>query len=309
MKSPGASRRERQTETPTWERRSERRAAVLDALLAACGSEEYWKWTKSTFETILARKSTFEAILNNIASTVEKSDDEHKYVYYAKAIDTAFRSVSEIASDTTQQNVLIKLIDDYARFEVLGFDESKTPGYTDEGREDRQSEAVPPPGIMPDEEHDLNALRAQLDIPFDVARKALEQAQAELTARGTTARATAEPRPVRLGDAAREATSSKSGGEVAWPAEKWKGSPEELSRKQFAIFVFLRRVWKPFIEETGALVTRQMLMERDRDAGLALKGALRGRRPMPSDIRIVPTRDLKKTLLVTGQVIHAPAHI
>ncbi len=114
-------------------------------------------------------------------------------------------------------------------------------------------------------------------------------------------RPAAKPGPVALEDAAKETASSKAHG-LAWPTEKWKGSPEELSRKPRAIFAFLRRVWNPFIEETGALVTRQMLFDHDIDAGIALRNALRKRsgareKPtMPRDIRIVLTRELRKLL-------------
>jgi hypothetical protein len=76
-----------------------------------------------------------------------------------------------------------------------GVGESKTPGYTGEGRADRQTAADLPPGTMPNAAHDLNALAADLDLPFEVARKALQQAKAELTTRENTARAKATPRP------------------------------------------------------------------------------------------------------------------
>ena len=81
----------------------------------------------------------------------------------------------------------------------------------------------------------------------------------------------------------------------AWPSEKWKGSPEYGSRKQGALFAFLRRVWKPFIEKTGAVVTRVMLAEIDPPAAAALKSALRAAPSMPPDIGIIATRELKNT--------------
>jgi len=124
-------------------------------------------------------------------------------------------------------------------------------------------------------------------------------------------RAAAKPGAVALDDAAKEMTGSKAYG-LAWPTEKWKGSPEELSRKPHAIFAFLRRVWNPFIVETGAVVTRQMLFDQDIDAGIALRNALRKRsgardKPtMPSDIRIVLTRELRKLLGIIQFRMHTP---
>jgi hypothetical protein len=163
--------------------------------------------------------------------------------------------------------------------------ENETPGYTGKVMDTAAAFAA--------------AARTFSDRELEEYVQKGEVAAALLRERGTTARVPAEPRPVRLDDAARDATSSKSG-ELAWPTEKWKGSPEELSRKQHAIFVFLRRVWNPFIEETGALVTRQMLRDCDPDAGIAVRNALRTRQgtrhkpSMPPDIRIVLTRDVKK---------------
>jgi hypothetical protein len=59
-------------------------------------------------------------------------------------------------------------------------DASNLPGYTGD--------------TMGDAAHDLNALAADLDLPFDIATEALKQAKAELTARENPARATATPR-------------------------------------------------------------------------------------------------------------------
>lgn len=56
-----------------------------------------------------------------------------------------------------------------------GIDESNNPGYTLEGRADRQTAADLPPGIMPDAKHDLNKLADSLGLTF-------EEAAARLTA-------------------------------------------------------------------------------------------------------------------------------
>jgi hypothetical protein len=89
------------------------------------------------------------------------------------------------------------------------------------------------------------------------------------------------------------------GGEVApsfyWPAEKWKGSPEESSRKQHAVVRFLRRVWKPFLDECGFPVTRPMVAEQDAALADAVTAYVK-LNPLPEDIRIVRTRDLKKVI-------------
>jgi hypothetical protein len=92
----------------------------------------------------------------------------------------------------------------------------------------------------------------------------------------------------------------------AWPSEKWETSRERGSRKQHAIFGFLRRVWKPFIDETGAVVTRRILAEVDGPAAAAVKSALRSG-PMPDDIRIVATKDLKNHAATRPGIFSAPA--
>src|SRR4051794_33464284 len=53
--------------------------------------------------------------------------------------------------------------------------------------------------------------------------------------------------PLRT-DGAESKGDVRDGSEL-WPTEKWIKSPEKGSRKQHAIIAFLRRVWKPFIDE------------------------------------------------------------
>jgi hypothetical protein len=79
---------------------------------------------------------------------------------------------------------------------------------------------------------------------------------------------------------------------VQWPSEKWKGSPEELSRKAHSLVLFLRRVWKPFIDANYIVVTRAMIAEHDEYAAAAIKEYVKAR-PLPEDIHIVRTRDIK----------------
>jgi hypothetical protein len=104
---------------------------------------------------------------------------------------------------------------------------------------------------------------------------------------------------LRTDDAAR-ATTSRSAtatpqapAPVAqeWPSEKWETSPEKAFRKQHAIVAYLRRVWTPFIENTGAVVTVAMLTKIDEKGGLALSQYLKNH-DMPSDIPIVKTKEL-----------------
>jgi tetratricopeptide (TPR) repeat protein len=120
-----------------------------------------------------------------------------------------------------------------------------------------------------------------------------EEAKAELAHREDMVRGTGKPRPVPVDDAAREAISSKLSRELAWPAEKWRGSPEALSRKRYQIIAFLRRVWKPFIDNNDVIVTRAVLRERDVEAGRALDGYLRYH-DMPADLRIIGDKQLKQ---------------
>jgi hypothetical protein len=82
---------------------------------------------------------------------------------------------------------------------------------------------------------------------------------------------------------------------AVWPSEKWKRSQE-----------FLRRVWKPFIEATGAVVTRRILAEIDPAAAAALTSALRSS-PMPADIGIIATKDLKRDAVKRPAIFRPPS--
>lgn len=132
---------------------------------------------------------------------------------------------------------------------------------------------------------DLNALADALGYTsFEQAKIALERGAPKTARDDNTAREqTAAPAP-----AAPPSTEA-----LQWPTEKWKGSPEELSRKQHAIVAFLRRVWKPFIDGNNLLVTRAMLAEHDEEAAGAIKNYVRTN-SLPSDIRIVRGRDVRK---------------
>jgi hypothetical protein len=149
--------------------------------------------------------------------------------------------------------------------------ESKTPGYTETMREETA------------------ILHAASDLLSRIyPRERVEKALGDLAAaeRETTSRsATATPRP------------DASDG-LSWPTEKWKGSDEELSRKRYQIVAFLRRVWKPFIDDNNVLVTREILKEKDYEAGRALEGVLRtkGISDFPNDLRILTSEQLRDFL-------------
>jgi hypothetical protein len=90
----------------------------------------------------------------------------------------------------------------------------------------------------------------------------------------TTTRATDEPRPVAQPAA------------VEWPSEKWKDAPEKILGKKRGIITFLKREWEPFIENTGMVVTRDILAARDREAEQALTRHLETH-DFPEEISII----------------------
>jgi hypothetical protein len=84
---------------------------------------------------------------------------------------------------------------------------------------------------------------------------------------------------------------------AAWPSEKYDNSPERGSRKQQNILAFLRRVWKPFIEENNVLVTRQVLERQDPDAWRALKSYFRSSgNTLPPDIPILKSSEARDVI-------------
>jgi hypothetical protein len=82
---------------------------------------------------------------------------------------------------------------------------------------------------------------------------------------------------------------------LAWPTEKWETSPEKAFHKHHAIVAFLRRVWKPFIEENNVIVTRAVLQERDAAAAKAVEKYLQYN-PLPKDIPIITSKQLREHL-------------
>jgi hypothetical protein len=108
----------------------------------------------------------------------------------------------------------------------------------------------------------------------------LQKLRTDDAARDNTARATATP----------QAPASVA---PEWPSEKWETSPEKAFRKQHAIVAYLRRVWKPFIENTGAAVTREILSLKDADAEYALTRYLE-KHDMPKDVPILYPKELEK---------------
>ena len=79
---------------------------------------------------------------------------------------------------------------------------------------------------------------------------------------------------------------------LQWPTEKWNASDDKASRKPHAIVAFLQRVWQPFTQSNGLLITRRELAEHDTDAALAVKEYVRANE-LPDGIGIIRTRDIK----------------
>src|SRR5690242_14187168 len=88
-----------------------------------------------------------------------------------------------------------------------------------------------------------------------------------------------------------------SDGSELWPTEKYNDSPERKFNKRFAIVRFLTRVWKPFIEQSGAAVTVSILAKIDENAGNAFYSYL-SRRPMPDELQglILTSAELRKEM-------------
>ena len=93
-------------------------------------------------------------------------------------------------------------------------------------------------------------------------------AKAEATERETTGRATAKLRPITPAAGATAETTKPA--TLEWPTAKWKDAPEKILGKKRGIITFLKQEWEPFIQNTGTVVTRDMLASHDREAEQAL---------------------------------------
>lgn len=152
---------------------------------------------------------------------------------------------------------------------------------------DESNKSSYPDGIMDEAAKACKPAADYYGLPVEVITETLEGLRAK-AARETTARANEPP---RLKAAALAATPVSDG--VEWPSETWERSPEKAFHKQGAIIEYLKRVWKPFIKSTGALVTREILAMRDKEAALALTKHLRYAE-LPNDIGILDTDALAK---------------
>lgn len=139
----------------------------------------------------------------------------------------------------------------------------------------------------------LKAVAADFGLPVNIARQVLMGAASEFMARETTTRTTKPSRPETAAPAttAQQAPAPRA---PQWPTEKWKGSPENAIHKHHAILSFMRRVWTPFIAETGAVVTRDILATQDDGAALALKRYVENNGALPTDILILFPKDLRE---------------
>ena len=83
---------------------------------------------------------------------------------------------------------------------------------------------------------------------------------------------------------------------VEWPTADWKTLREKGGvRKMHAIIDYLQVKWKPFLDATGAVVTLEILEQKDPGAGVALRRYLE-RHPMPSELRFVRHDELMNIL-------------
>jgi tetratricopeptide (TPR) repeat protein len=143
--------------------------------------------------------------------------------------------------------------------------ESKSPGYT--GAAPSSEAAVTPPLPM----GEMEAIDTLVRLHGEGVRKLIRD---YVAAKNETAAPATAP---------------------VWPSEKWATSPEKMSRKLHAIEAYMRRVWKPFIEETGAVVTFAMLRKIDKKAGEAWASYVVSHGAV-ADIPIVSTKELAGTV-------------
>ena len=167
--------------------------------------------------------------------------------------------------------------------------ESNSSDYTNDTPPSWDGGTLQPPsmGEVLTEDHFIALFRKVPEGKRDTVFDFLKEAAGE-----TTGRAKGEP---HLEHAAKEMTAPQAPAPAApeWPSETWDKSPERASRKRYSIVVYLRRVWKPLIDDHHVIVTRQILTEKDPEAALALKGYLRAH-AMPEDLHILNDKELKK---------------
>ena len=141
---------------------------------------------------------------------------------------------------------------------------------------------------MGDEMAEFYAVAEQEGISPVKLRTIIDQAKAangEVTKHKTTARAKKPPRPVAAAPAAALPPAPP-----AWPTAQWKNAPEKIRGKKGGIITFLKREWEPFIQNTGEVVTRDVLAAHDREAEAALTRYVENH-AMPEDISILFLRE------------------
>ena len=191
---------------------------------------------------------------------------------------------------------------------IIDVGESNKPGYTDEGREDRQTTADLQPGFMDDDATArLEAVATDFKIPADVAREALKQAAAHY-AREITTRANEPPRPVptaqpdepapHIETAAAETTKPKK------PRPQWKDHKGKMQLPDFVTWAYAAE------REAGTLSKATLRADKDLYPDYF---TWRRRRHLPSEVHWL--RDLPKGTekrdqqLVEAGVNPAPASI
>jgi hypothetical protein len=140
-------------------------------------------------------------------------------------------------------------------------------------------------GSMGDETAEFYAVAEQEGISPVKLRTVIDQAKTangEVTKHKTTARAKKPPRPA--------AAAPNAAVPPAWPTAKWKDAPEKIRGKKGGIITFLKREWEPFIQNTGEVVTRDVLAAHDREAEAALTRYVENH-AMPKGISILFLRE------------------
>jgi hypothetical protein len=136
---------------------------------------------------------------------------------------------------------------------------------------DEIARAVYPEHIM-DTAEAITAARAILSRVFPAERvgKALEDLATGGESAGTDDPATVEPRPAQAAVKVSAPAEPPKLAAMEWPTAKWKDATEKILGKKRGIITFLEREWEPFIQNTGKVVTRDILASHDPDAEQAL---------------------------------------
>ena len=222
---------------------------------ATRSSEQEQEWERRRRDRVEARRAEWDEERDRILREHAKRDQEEAL---EEARERFLSGLSEQEAEKPNR-----------RKNKQGLFENKKPSYTT--NMDEAAKACAPAADY-------------FGLPLEVVTETLAALRAKASRETTTRGRSAAP--------AVSAASTAEG--LQWPSEKWKGSPEELSRKQHAIEAYMRRVWKPFVEQSGAVVTLAMLRKIDPQAASAWAVYVSRNGPVP-DNPIVSTNDLART--------------